>query len=59
MTASRRFDGKPETAADTRFFDLRASGYRGPIDQDGNAVTSGRAKDILDHLAEITPEGGW
>ncbi|MEV5720631.1 hypothetical protein AB0L41_42770 [Amycolatopsis mediterranei] len=50
---SRRFDGKPETAADTRFFDLRESGYRGSIDQDGYAVTSGRAKDILDHLAAI------
>jgi hypothetical protein len=24
-----------ETAADTRFFDLRESGYDGPVDQDG------------------------
>ena len=24
--------------ADARFFDLRESGYEGPIDQDGNAV---------------------
>jgi len=32
---SRRFDGKPETEADKRFFDLRESGYTGPIDQDG------------------------
>lgn len=37
--ASRRVDGKPETAADKRFFDLRESGYRGPIDQDGRPVT--------------------
>jgi hypothetical protein len=36
---SRRVDGKPETAADTRFFDLRESGYTGPIDQDGYPVT--------------------
>lgn len=35
---SRRVDGKPETAADRRFFDLRESGYTGPIDQDGNKV---------------------
>lgn len=36
--ASRRIDGKPETEADKRFFDLRQSGYTGPIDQDGNAT---------------------
>jgi hypothetical protein len=35
---SRRVDRAPETDADRRFFDLRASGYRGPIDSDGNAV---------------------
>jgi hypothetical protein len=35
---SRRADGRPETTADKRFFDLRESGYRGPIDQDGDAV---------------------
>jgi hypothetical protein len=41
MTArSRRFDRQPETARDRRFFDLRESGYDGPIDQDGRAVTS-------------------
>lgn len=56
---SRRPDGKPETPADTRFFDLRESGYRGPIDQDGYQVTSGRAAEILRALAEATPEGGW
>ncbi|MET8756844.1 hypothetical protein [Lentzea sp. NPDC004782] len=48
--SSRRVDGKPETPAETRFFDLRESGYRGPIDQDGNVVTSGRAFEILQHL---------
>ena len=35
---TRRPDGKPETDADTRFFDLRESGYTGPIDQDGNVA---------------------
>ncbi|KDN23218.1 hypothetical protein [Amycolatopsis rifamycinica] len=54
---SRRFDGKPETAADTRFFDLRESGYRGPIDQDGHRVTTGRAKEILDALAALSDDG--
>jgi hypothetical protein len=37
-TATRRPDSKPETEADKRFFDLRDSGYIGPIDQDGHAV---------------------
>ncbi len=46
-TWTRRVDGEPETAADTRFFDLRESGYDGPIDQDGYKVTSGRAVEIL------------
>lgn len=36
--STRRVDGKPETAADTRFFDTRESGYTGPIDQDGYPV---------------------
>jgi len=31
-------DGKPETAADKRFFDLRASGYTGPINEDGRKL---------------------
>ena len=35
---SRRVDGRPETDADRRFFDLRESGWTGPVDQDGNAV---------------------
>lgn len=38
MTKSRRWDGEPESEADRKFFDLRASGYRGPIDEKGNAV---------------------
>lgn len=36
--ASRRVDGRPETAADKRFFDLRQSGWKGAIDRDGRAV---------------------
>jgi hypothetical protein len=36
--SSRRFDGKPETDADRRFFDLRESGYTGWVDQDGYPV---------------------
>jgi hypothetical protein len=46
-TWTRRADGRPETAADTRFFDLRESGYDGPIDQDGRKVTSGPAAEVL------------
>lgn len=46
-TWTRRVDGEPEAAADTRFFDLRESGYDGPIDQDGYRVTSGLAAEIL------------
>ena len=36
LGVSRRVDGQPETPADEKFFNLRESGYRGPIDQDGN-----------------------
>ena len=46
-TWTRRVDGRPETTADTRFFDLRESGYDGPIDQDGRKVTSGPTVEIL------------
>lgn len=41
---SRRLDRKPETAADKKFFDLRESGYKGWIDQDGNKVTEQKKK---------------
>jgi hypothetical protein len=40
VTGTRRVDGKPETDADKRFFDLRGSGYTGPINQDGYAVSA-------------------
>lgn len=36
MAKSRNWDGSPESAKDKKFHDLRASGYRGPIDQDGD-----------------------
>jgi len=39
MPDSRNWDRSPETEAETRFHDLRASGYTGPIDQDGHVVT--------------------
>ena len=47
QATTRRADGRPETAADKRFFDLRESGYHGPIDQDGRKVTRGRAAEVL------------
>jgi hypothetical protein len=49
---TRRIDGKPETDADRKFFDLRDSGYTGPIDQDGNAVTTGPDADTLRRMAQ-------
>ncbi len=51
-TNSRRWDGEPETEADTRLFDLRESGYTGPIDSDGYAVTSGEDAAILKRMAD-------
>ena len=48
---SRRFDRKPETPSDTKFFDLRESGYTGPIDQDGNKDTTSEAAGILRRMA--------
>jgi hypothetical protein len=55
MTTTRRLDGKPETPADTRFFDLRERGYTGPIDQDGHAVISATGPD---GAPLPLPEGG-
>lgn len=37
---TRRWDGQLETEADTRFHDLRNSGWTGPVDGSGNAVMS-------------------
>lgn len=50
---TRTWDGSPETERDRRFFDLRESGYRGPIDQDGNAADpTSEAAGILRRMAE-------
>ncbi len=35
---SRRWDKQPETEKERKFFDLRESGYKGWIDQDGRAA---------------------
>ncbi|ALG05784.1 hypothetical protein [Kibdelosporangium phytohabitans] len=51
---SRNPGGKPETEADTKFFDLRESGYTGPINEKGEAVTSGPAVEILQALSQTT-----
>jgi hypothetical protein len=62
---TRRIDGRPETAADRRFLDLRESGYQGPIDQDGYAVASiwpERDTDIdlaLDEPIDAYPPNRW
>lgn len=54
---TRRPDGKPETAADTRVFDERESGYKGPLNADGFRLDArtpedARAMEILDDLHE-------
>jgi hypothetical protein len=56
--STRRADGKPETPADTQFFDLRQAGYNGPVGQDGRPAASGPAADALASLAAATPDGG-
>lgn len=38
---------KPLTEADQRFFALRESGYRGPIDHHGYAIPDGREAEYL------------
>lgn len=42
--SSRTWDRSPETEVDTRFFDLRGSGYTGPVDQDGYTATEPTAR---------------
>ncbi|OHU47260.1 hypothetical protein BKG82_26770 [Mycobacteroides chelonae] len=44
---SRRIDGKPETEADRKLFDLRESGYNGPVDQDGNIPDPATASPLM------------
>lgn len=48
---TRRADRRPETAADKRFFDLRESGYTGPIDEQGSPASS----EVLEHLRRNDP----
>ncbi|OJF15515.1 hypothetical protein [Couchioplanes caeruleus] len=47
---TRCWDGTPETPAETRFFNLRESGYDGPIDSDGYRVTD---PDVLATFARM------
>jgi hypothetical protein len=54
MPKSRRLDGKPETDADRRFFAERASGYRGPLDENGRRVTDPATLAIFKRLDEAT-----
>jgi hypothetical protein len=55
-SSNRRWDGGRETEADTRFFDLRESGYTGPIDQEGYPVTAGQDARILRDMAAARGE---
>ena len=50
---SRNWDRSPETEKDAHFHDLRESGWRGPIDQDGNKV-----EDLDAWIDERRPMGG-
>lgn len=45
------WDGQPLDDKGRRLYALRASGWKGPIDQDGYPATEGRAADILRHMA--------
>jgi hypothetical protein len=46
--ASRNWDKSPETEKDSRFHDLRDSGHKGPIDQDGKAMTPAEHREWMD-----------
>lgn len=46
--SSRNWDRSPETEKDAKFHDLRDSGFKGPIDQDGNAQTPAEHEAWLD-----------
>jgi hypothetical protein len=41
-------------SADEKFWDLRNSGYDGPIDQDGNKAETGPLAEVLDALRRNT-----
>jgi hypothetical protein len=47
----RGWDGSPLAEKDKRFFALRDSGYKGPIDQDGYPDTTSRDADTLRYMA--------
>lgn len=57
---SRRADGRPETLADRKFFDLRESGYDGPIDENGDipdyATASPQVRQALEALELLSRE---
>jgi hypothetical protein len=55
QVSTRRADGRPESAADTRFFDLRGSGYTGPINQDGRKpnMSDPRDREAVGTLARM------
>lgn len=52
MAKSRNWDRSPESAKDKKFHDLRASGYKGPIDQNGNKDTTSDGARILRDMAK-------
>lgn len=51
---TRRWDGLAESESDRRFFDLRESGYRGPIDQVGNPMV-GASPAVVESAKSATP----
>jgi hypothetical protein len=56
MSMSRGFAAVQLSDSDQRLIALRESGYTGPINQDGDAVTTGPAAEILRALAEARGE---
>jgi hypothetical protein len=48
MAKTRNIFGLPESPQETKARDLRESGYKGPIDQDGDkAKVVGKGRDLL------------
>jgi hypothetical protein len=53
LPADRKgWDGSPLNERDRRFFALRESGYKGPIDQDGYPDTTSNSADTLRYMAK-------
>jgi hypothetical protein len=46
---SRRYDHRPETAEDTRLFDLREAGYCGCVDAHGDPIDPA-LEDLIHHM---------